>query len=159
MTMIKAALIRSYLEEELAQSGKFLVDVTVSTGNKIVVYMDSLKGVTLDECIQVSRFLESKLDREVEDFELEVSSPGLDKPLKLPVQYEKNLGRMLDVLKAGGNKITGKLEAILPEGGIRLEAEKAVKDSKTGKKKKQSEILEIKFEEIKTAKVVISLKK
>ena len=157
--MIKAALIRSYLEEEQAQSGRFVVDVTVSAGNRIVVYMDSLKGVTLDECIQVSRFLESKLDREVEDFELEVSSPGLDKPLKLPVQYEKNVGRMLEVLKTDGIKITGRLEALLPEGGIRLASEKAVKDGKTGKKKKESEMLEIKFEEIKTAKVVISLKK
>lgn len=156
--MIKAALIKSYLEEELMQSGKFLVDVTVSTGNKITVYMDSLKGVTLDECIQVSRFLESKLDREVEDFELEVSSPGLDKSLKLPVQYEKNLGRMLDVVKSDGNKFTGKLEGLISEGGIRLGVEKTVKDAKTGKKRKESEILEIKFEEIKTAKVVISKK-
>jgi ribosome maturation factor RimP len=157
--MIKAALIRSYLEEELTRSGKFLVDVTVSTGNKIVVYIDSLKGVTLDECILVNRFLESKLDREVEDFELEVSSPGLDKPLKLPVQYEKNLGRMLDVVKTDGNKISGKLAEVLPEGGIRLVAEKTVKDSKTGKKKKEPEILVLEFDEIKTAKVIISIKK
>lgn len=156
--MIKAALIRIYLEEELAQSGKFLVDVTVSTGNKIAVYMDSLKGVTLDECIQVSRFLESKLDREVEDFELEVSSPGLDKPLKLPVQYEKNLGRMLDVVKTDGSKISGKLAEVFPKGGIRLEAEKTVKDSKTGKKKKEQVIAELRFDDIKTAKVIISLK-
>lgn len=157
--MIKTALIRSYLEEELTQSGKFLVDVTVSAGNKITVYMDSLKGVTLDECIEVSRFLESKLDREVEDFELEVSSPGLDKPLKLPVQYEKNLGRILDIVKSNGIKITGKLESVIPEIGIRLGTEKTVKDGKTGKKKMESEIQEIKFDEIKTAKIVISLKK
>ncbi|MBN1144960.1 MAG: ribosome assembly cofactor RimP [Bacteroidales bacterium] len=157
--MIKAALIRSYLEEELTQNGKFLVDVTVSTGNKIVVYMDSLNGVTLDECIQVSRYLESKLDREVEDYELEVSSPGLDKPLKLPVQYEKNLGRMLEVVKTDGNKVTGKLAEVSPGGFIRLESESTVKDSKTGKKKKEPVVLELKFDEIKTAKVIISLKK
>ncbi len=157
--MIKAASIRSFLEAELAQSGKFLVDVTVSAGNKITVYIDSLKGVTLDDCIEVSRFLESKLDREVEDFELEVSSPGLDKPLKLPVQFEKNLGRMLDIVKSDGIKITGKLESVIPDAGIRLGTEKTVKNGKTGKKKQESEIHEIKFDEIKTAKIVISLKK
>jgi ribosome maturation factor RimP len=157
--MIKAALIRSYLEEELTRSGKFLVDVTVSTGNKIAVYMDSLKGVTLEECIQVSRFLEGKLDREVEDFELEVSSPGLGTPLKLPVQYEKNLGRVLDIVKTDGVKVTGKLAGVLIESGIKVEAEKKVKDSKTGKKNKELELLDFRFDEIKTAKVVISLKK
>ena len=157
--MIKAASIRSFLEAELAQSGKFLVDVTVSAGNKITVYIDSLKGGTLDDCIEVSRFLESKLDREVEDFELEVSSPGLDKPLKLPVQFEKNLGRMLDIVKSDGIKITGKLESVIPDAGIRLGTENTVKYGKTGKKKQESEIHEIKFDEIKTAKIVISLKK
>lgn len=155
--MINAAIIRGYLEDELTQRGHFLVEVVVRPGNKIVVYMDSMKGVTLDECKSVSRFLEGKLDRNMEDFELEVSSPGLDNPLKLPVQYEKSTGRLLDVVKYDGIKITGKLVS-LNEGVIQLETEATIKDSKTGKKKKEQKLQEIKFEDIKTAKVVISLK-
>jgi ribosome maturation factor RimP len=156
--MINPALIRNCLEDELTQRGHFLVEVLVMPGNKIVVYIDSMKGVTLEECIAVSRFLESKLDRNVEDFELEVSSPGLDKPLKLPVQFEKNIGRLLDVLKYDGIKITGKLSGI-NQGMILLETEVIIKDSKSGKKKKEQKMQEIKYEDIKTAKVIISLKK
>lgn len=130
----------------------------VRPGNRISIYVDSMKGVTLDECIAVSRFLEHRLDRNVEDYELEVSSPGLDRPLKLPMQYEKNTGRQLEVVKRDGIKIAGKLMHYF-EGSIQLEAEVVLKDSKTGKKKKEITLQEIKLEEIKSAKVVISLKK
>jgi ribosome maturation factor RimP len=102
--------------------------------------------------------LERKFDREVEDFELEVSSPGLDRPLKLPVQYEKNLGRQLDVVQFDGSKITGKLAGIHP-AGIQLETQVIFKEARTGKRKKELKMLEINFEAIKTAKIVISLKK
>jgi ribosome maturation factor RimP len=156
--MISVERISDVLQEELAQRGLFLVDVIIRPGNRITVYVDSMKGVTLDECMAISRFLESRLDRNVEDFELEVSSPGLDRPLKLPVQYEKNTGRQLDVLKTDGIKITGKLVQIQP-GIVRLETEVMVKDSKTGKKQKEVKLLDVKLEEIKSAKVVISLKK
>jgi ribosome maturation factor RimP len=155
--MINAALIRGYLEDELIQKGHFLVEVVVGPGNKIVVFIDSMKGITLDECKAVSRFLESKLDRNVEDFELEVSSPGLDNPLKLPLQYEKNTGRLLDVVKFDGIKITGKLVSI-NQGVIQLETEVTTKDNRTGKKKKEQKLQDIKFEEIKTAKIVIHKK-
>ncbi len=107
--MISEAIIKGYLEDEVIRRDLFLVEVTVRPANKIAVFVDSFKGVTLEECIGISRYLESKLDRSVEDFELEVSSPGLDKPLKLPVQFEKNMGRMLDVVMFDGIKVTGKL--------------------------------------------------
>lgn len=156
--MISAERIREFLQEELTQRELFLVDVMVRPGNRINIYVDSMKGVTLDECMSVSRFLENRLDRNVEDYELEVSSPGLDRPLKLPVQFEKNAGRQLEVVKSDGIKITGKLMRIF-EGNIQLETEVVYKDSKTGKKKKERKLQEIKLEEIKSAKVVISLKK
>jgi len=116
-----------------------------------------MKGVTLDECMAVSRFLESRFDRNIEDFELEVSSPGLDRPLKLPVQFEKNIGRLLDVVKTDGIRLTGKLLGINADI-IELETEVTVKDSKTGRKKKELKQIAVEFEKIKTAKVVISLK-
>jgi ribosome maturation factor RimP len=156
--MINAEIIRGYLREELTEKGLFLVDVLVKPANKIVVYIDSMIGITLAECITVSRYLENKLDRDSEDFELEVSSPGLDSPLKLLIQFEKNKGRMLDVLKIDGIKITGKLLQANNDS-IQLDTEIIIKDTKTGKKKPEHKIQEIKFEEIKTAKVVISKKK
>lgn len=155
--MIKTEFIRNLLEEELTRRGLFLVEVLVSPVNKIVVYLDSVQGVTLEECMQVSRFLESRLDRNEEDFELEVSSPGLDKPLKLPVQFEKNVGRMLDVVKSDGLKITGKLLGI-SGGVISLDTEITARDSRTGKRKTEHVLQEVRQEEIKTAKVNISLK-
>jgi len=156
--MINAELVRDFLQDELARRGLFLVEVSVRPVNRITVYLDSMKGITLDECMAVSRFLESRLDRNVEDFELEVSSPGLDKPLKLPVQFEKNAGRFLDVVKSDGLKITGKLLGISGEI-IRIESAVVIKDSKTRKKKTELRLHELKLEEIKTAKVVISSKK
>jgi ribosome maturation factor RimP len=156
--MISAERIRELLQEELTQRELFLVEIMVRPGNRISIYVDSMKGVTLDECIAVHRFLEHRLDRNVEDYELEVSSPGLDRPLKLPLQYEKNTGRQLEVVKSDGIKIAGKLMHIF-EGSIQLETEVVYKDSKTGKKKKESKLQEIKLEEIKSAKVIISLKK
>jgi ribosome maturation factor RimP len=156
--MINEATIRGYLEEELGRRDLFLVEVNVRPVNKIVVFLDSIKGVTLEECMAIHRFLESKMDRNVEDYDLEISSPGLDKPLKLPVQFEKNKGRMLEVVKTDGIKVTGKLVG-LSDGLIRLEIDVKVKDAKTGKKKTIETIQSLRPEEIKTAKVVISLKK
>src|SRR5512138_1678752 len=156
--MISADHIRELLEEETARQDLFLVDVVVRPGNKIGVYVDSMQGVTLETCISVSRFLESRLDRDKEDFELEVSSPGLDRPLKLPVQFIKNTGRMLDVVMKDGMKVSGKLLSIDNEGMITLEAEVTGKNEK-GKKKKELVAKQIKQEEIKSAKIVISLKK
>jgi ribosome maturation factor RimP len=155
--MIDSRTIKGHLEEIMPEKGLFLVDVAVRPGNKIVVLVDSMKGVTLEECIAVSRFLEGKFDRDQEDFELEVSSPGLDKPLKLPLQYKKNIDRQLDVVKTDGIKITGKLTGVNDEVII-LETEHLVKDAKTKKKKTEFNSVEISFNDIKTAKIIISIK-
>ena len=156
--MINSSIIIEHLAEELERRNLFLIEVNIRPGNKISVFIDSMKGVTLNECIAVSRYLENRLDRNIEDFELEVSSPGLDKPLKLPVQFEKNRGRTLDILKTNGIKITGKLLG-MDNGLIRIESETVVKDPATGKKRKEPVVQEIRSEDIKTAKIVVSVKK
>lgn len=143
--------------EELDRRGLFLVEILVRPVNRIVIYLDSMQGVTLEECTAVSRFLENRLRAGSEDFELEVSSPGLGNPLKLPVQYLKNVGRILDVVQYNGIKISGKLLG-LEEGRVQLETEERVKDAQTGKKKTFRQQAVIKLEDIKTAKVNISLK-
>jgi ribosome maturation factor RimP len=156
--MISNEILQEYLAEELVRRDLFLVEAIVRPGNKISIIIDNMKGVTLDECISVSRYLESKFDRSVEDFELEVSSPGLDRPLKLPVQFQKNSGRILDIVKNDGLKITGKLLGI-NNGVIQVETQMIIKDKTTGKKKTELLVHEINQDDIKSAKVVISLKK
>ena len=155
--MISALQIEECLKQELPRWELFLVEVRVRPGNRITVFIDSLKGVTIDECIAVSRVIESNFNREVEDYELEVSSPGLDNPLKLQIQYQKNLGREIEVVRTDGIKSTGRL-ILANEELVRLETEIMERDSKSGKKKKVTKELDIMKNEIKTAKVVISLK-
>jgi ribosome maturation factor RimP len=122
------------------------------------VHADSMKGITIEECIAVSRFIESRFNRETEDYELEVSSPGLENPLKQPEQYQKSLGRWLDVISFDGLKTTGKL--VKAEGGsITLESESIEKDVVTRKKVVVKKLFEKRLDEIKAAKIVISLKK
>jgi len=156
--MIQIDLVRSSLQEELPKRGLFLVDVTVNPGNRIIVHADSMKGITIEECIGVSRFIESRFNRETEDYELEVSSPGLDNPLKQQEQYLKNIGRWIDVTTFDGLKTSGKL-VNASEGFIRLEIESVEKDILTRKKVVIKKFWEKRMDQIKTAKINISLKK
>ena len=156
--MIQAEFIRELLKEELIRRGLFLVDAMVKPGNRITVFIDSMVGVTIDECIAVSRFIENALNRDAGDFELEVSSPGLENPLKLALQFRKNMGKWLDVVMKDGIKITGKL-LFADEALIKLETAGYEKDAKGHKKIMILKETELRFEDIKTAKVNISIKK
>ena len=89
--MINKSEIEQIVIAQLDEATQFLVDITVSTSNKINVYIDGFEGVSIDDCIRVSRAIEGNYDRDVEDFELEVSTAGLDLPFKVIQQYEKNL--------------------------------------------------------------------
>jgi len=90
--------VKQLLEEELNEhSSLFLIDFSISSDNKITVIIDGDEGVILQDCIDVSRAIENNLDREVQDFSLEVASAGATSPLKLPRQYRKNIGRNLEV--------------------------------------------------------------
>lgn len=90
--------VTSLLNEGLSQKPSlFLIDLTISEGNKIVVTLDGDTGVNLQDCIDISRAIEHNLDREEQDFSLEVASAGVSTPLKLARQYKKNIGRTLKV--------------------------------------------------------------
>ncbi|WP_396193846.1 ribosome assembly cofactor RimP [Flavobacterium sp.] len=100
----------SLITEELQNnSSLFLVDLSISESYKITVTLDGDNGITLQDCIDVSRALENKLDREEQDFSLEVASAGVSSPLKLVRQYKKNIGRTLKV-KTASETIEAKLE-------------------------------------------------
>jgi len=110
--MIKEEFIRNLAEQHIAGTGKFIVEVKVKPGNRIMVFVDADNGVTIDDCVKLSRFIESNLDRNTEDFELEVSSAGLDFPLTSARQFKKNIGKEVKVILKGGITKTGLLTSI-----------------------------------------------
>jgi len=152
--MITEKQLRSLIESHFEGTGLFLVELAVKPGNRISVFIDGDQRVSVETCRLVSRYLEGSLDREKEDFDLTVSSAGADRPLKLPRQYRKNLGNNLEIVTASGEKFTGKLQKAGDDG---IELEK----TPGGKKgtRQEMQIVKLKFDEIKTAKEVISFKK
>jgi ribosome maturation factor RimP len=109
--MISEQLIKDLTAQHLEGSDRFVVSIAVRSDNRIRIFIDSDTCVLIEHCIQLSKFIESQLDRDAEDFELNVSSSGLDQPYKLPRQYKKNIGREVDVLLKDNNKICGTLIA------------------------------------------------
>jgi len=146
--------VTALLEEALKEDKSlFLLDFSVSADNKIKVILDGDNGVTLQDCMNVSRAIEHNLDREEEDFALEVASAGAASPLKLPRQYSKNIGRKLEV-KTQEDEFEGKLTEA-SESDITLEWKvrepKPVGKGKITVQKKQT----IAISDIKEAKVVL----
>ena len=108
--MIQKELVCQLVEEFIADTEHFIVDVKVSPDNDIVVELDSEKGIDIEYCAELSRFIESKFDREVEDFELEVGSAGLGSPFKVLKQYQKNIGNEVEILTKAGKKFSAMLK-------------------------------------------------
>ena len=120
---------------EIVARGCFIVDISVSKDNDIVLTIESEKGkIELDDCVSLSRYFETKFDREAEDYSLTVSSAGLDQPFKVFKQYEKALGSKVEVSWKGGKKMVAVLEAA-DEESITLKY--SVKEAVEGKKKKE----------------------
>lgn len=139
--MITNEAIIELVEQHIQGTDIFLVEIAVKPGNVIRIHVDRPDGISIDECVKISRHVNEMLDRDVEDYSLEVSSPGLGTPFKVKQQYEKNAGQTIDVLLSDGSRIAGKVESV-SDSGIVLQVK--------GKDK------EIEFEEIKVSKVTIS---
>lgn len=102
--------VEKLLEEAFEENNSlFLIDLEIDSSNHISVVIDGDNGVSVNDCISVSRKVEHNLDREEEDFSLNVASAGVSQPLILPRQYRKNIGRKLAVTTSQGNKIEGEL--------------------------------------------------
>jgi ribosome maturation factor RimP len=152
--MIKEEYIKSLAEEHLKDTDKFPVLVKVKPGNKIMVFIDADGSVTISDCIQLSRFIESHLDREKEDFELEVSSAGLDFPLSMERQYKKNIGREVKVTLIDGTVKKGLLSSLSDQG---IEIIETVVEKKNKKKEITKVPVSLKFEQIKETKLEIKI--
>ena len=107
--MIDKNVVARIVEEWLEDKSYFLVDVNVSPDDKIVVEIDHAEGVWIDDCVELSRYIESKLSREEEDYELEVGSAGIGQPFKVLQQYVAHVGCEVEVLDKTGKKWTGVL--------------------------------------------------
>lgn len=142
-----------FAEEEFSDC--FLVDLSLNN-TKLEVFLDSDEGINFETCRKISRYLEEHLDEQGwlgEKYTLEVSSPGVSRPLKLPRQYPKNIGRKLEVKTTSGEKLEGTMIAV-DDRSITLAYKDRIKE---GKRKKTIEVeREVPFEEIEKAKVKIS---
>jgi ribosome maturation factor RimP len=152
--MITKEKIRQVVEKIIDLNNQFIVEIAVNPGNKIVISIDSYSGIRIDDCVAITRGIEANFDREVEDYELEVSSAGLSEPFRVKQQYQKNIGQTVEILFNDGQKIKGKLVSIA-EDGISIESEKLIKIEKKTKKQKIYEQQFVEFDKIKNTKLVL----
>ncbi len=155
--MIEKSVVSQLVEEWLEGKDYFLVDVTVTPDNRIVVEIDHAEGVWIEDCVELSRFIESKLDREQEDFELEVGSAGIGQPFKVLQQYINHIGKEVEVLKADGKKQTGILKEA-DENHFIVTISKKVKQEGEKRPKMVDEDVTFAYDEIKYTKYLISFK-
>lgn len=157
MYMIEKNVVSKLVEEKIALSGNYLVDVVIKPGNLIIVEIDNDEGVCIDDCAELSRYLEAHLDRDIEDYELEVGSAGITSPFKVLRQYVKNIGNEVEMQLKNGVKLTGILKAAT-EDGVVVTIDKQVKAEGAKRKTTVSEDQSYTFDEIKYTKYLIRFK-
>ena len=138
--MIDKDLIRQTIEEKLASTDCFLISLSISGDNQIMVEIDSETSVDLDFCVELTRYIEQHFDRDAEDYSLEIGSYSITKPFVDRRQYRKNIGRKVEVLTEESRKIRGTLVAV-DNDGFTLEIEE--KELLEGQKRKKLEKKEI----------------
>jgi len=151
--MINKEDIRGVAELRINEIGGYLVDVKVSRNNDITIYFDILEGVTLDHCLDLTKYIEERFDRDVEDYQLTVCSAGLDAAFLVPQQYQKNIGKEVKVLLKNGKREKGKI--ISYQESLVLETTKRQKGTRN---KYLKERVLINKDEIKETKLKINFK-
>jgi len=132
---MNASVIIDAINDEIVARGCFIVDISVSKDNDIILTVEKEEGtIDLEDCVSLSRYFETKFDREAEDYSLTVSSAGLDQPFKVYRQFAKAVGTKVEVLLKGGKKMVATLEAA-DEESVTLKY--VAKEAVEGKKKKE----------------------
>jgi ribosome maturation factor RimP len=149
--MIEKSKIETLVTDFINGTGLFLVAIKVSSSNRITVLVDTMQGIRIDECVALHRHLEKNLDHDAEDFELQVSSPGLDMPFGVIEQYHKNEGRRVEVTDMDGIKSNGILKNVTI-GGFELETEVRVKG-----KPKETKDISFNFDQVKSTIVILTI--
>lgn len=155
--MIDKNVVKKLVDEWLEGKEYFLVDIQVSNDDRIVVEIDHADGVWVDDCAELSRYIEDHLSRDEEDYELEVGSTGLGQPFKVPQQYVNNIGNEVEVLTQDGKKVKGTLKAV---DGTRFTVSVLEKVQVEGKKRpvKMDVDYDYDMNEVKYTKYIISFK-
>lgn len=157
--MIQESEVRTLIDEAIEGTNIFLVDLKISGGNKISVLVDAIGGLPITDCMKVSRGIEHNLDREDDDYSLDVSSPGLDKPFKVFRQYEKNIDRSIRILIEDEGVFDAKILSVNDtDEKISLEIEQIITIGELVEGLKKGDNLELSPDDIKEAKINISFK-
>jgi ribosome maturation factor RimP len=150
--MIDKVKIENLVKEFVRGTNLFLVTVKVSSAGKITILADKNDGITIDECVSISRFVEKNLNRDEEDYELMVSSPGLDMPFMVKEQYYKSEGKKVEVTGNDGEKVSGLLKNVTT-GGFEIETE-----LKTKGKTKEIKDISFNYDQVKSTREVVTFK-
>lgn len=154
--MIAERKIEETVNRLLENTPHFLTEVEIAPTGKVVVFIDSFEKFTIEDCVTVNRAIRKELGEALDDFDLTVSSAGMDRPFKTMKQYHKNLDREISVLTTDGKKTEGILKRVTDEGLELLEMPKPAKKGMPAKKGAQAKLHEINFANIKEAKRVIT---
>lgn len=149
--MISKEIVIDYISEGFRAEDFFIVDVNINSKKQIVVLVDKEKGININECINITKYLRLKFGEEIDEYELQVSSPGIGVPFKVIEQYKKNIGKQVEVLKIDGIKIIGKLIIVSNE---QIEIEENIK-LKSKKDNIETSNIKISFSNIKSTKEII----
>ncbi len=156
--MIDKNVVENLVNQWLEDKDYFLVDIEISSDDRIVVEIDHADGVWIEDCVQLSRFIEEHLNRDDEDYELEVGSAGLGQPFKVKQQYVNFIGKEVEVLDADGKKYKGVLKAVEDNDDFTITVKEKVK--KEGAKRPTIEDVDKTFNinSVKYTKYLISFK-
>lgn len=155
LDMISKELIFNIVQDYFKGTDFFVVEISIGANDKISVFFEKMDGlVTIEDCVKLSKHIESGLNRDEHDFELEVSSAGMDEPFKVPAQYQKHQGKEVKVITQDGKRHDGILKEVSADY-IVLESSEKVREE--GKKRKITVINEdkINFDQIKQTKRII----
>ena len=155
--MIDKNVVKTLVEEWLQDKEYFLVDIQIGQDDKIVVEIDHADGVWIEDCVELSKYIEDRLSRDEEDYELEVGSAGLGQPFKVAQQYVNCIGKPVEVLGADGKKTKGVLKSVDGNDFVVTVNEKVTVE---GKKRPQKMDVDHAFQmdQVKYTKYIISFK-
>ena len=155
--MIDKNVVKKLVDEWLTGRDYFLTDLTISPDDRIVVEIDHKDGVWIEDCVELSRFIEGRLDRDEEDYELEVGSAGIGQPFKVKRQYEIHVGERVEVITADGRKLTGTLKEATPED-FTLTVTERVKEEGAKRSHLVDRGITFTYDEVKETKYIIDFK-
>lgn len=155
--MIDKNIVKQLVNQWLEGKDYFLTDLTISEDDRIVVEIDHKEGVWIEDCVDLSRFIESHLSREEEDYELEVGSAGIGQPFKVLQQYKNHQGDRVETILLSGRKMQGILSAVNAEG-FTLTIQEKVREEGMKRPKMVEQNITILFSEVKSTKYIIDFK-